>query len=171
MTSDLDVLADLERLRAIASYDLFNPGLTIELQEICRRTAERLGVPMTAVQAVLDTATATLATNAGEGDFLAALGGAPNEFSFCPRVVLDRAPYVRSDLTAVPEHAANPGVRGGLVRSYAGVPLILPTGAVLGSHCVMTPDTHEFSGEELSELTRSANEVMAVIELYGTSAG
>ena len=121
--------------------------------------------------AVLDTATATLATNAGEGDFLAALGGSPNEFSFCPHVVIDRAPYVEGDLASVPEHASNPAVRGGLVRSYAGVPLVLPTGEVLGSHCVMAPETHEFTDAELAELTRAADEVMTVIERYETPAG
>ena len=171
MPSDLEVLADVDRLRAIAAYDLFNPDLAAELQEICQETAERLGAPMTAVQAVLDTATATLATNAGEGDFLAALGGSPNEFSFCPHVVIDRAPYVEGDLASVPAHAGNPAVRGGLVRSYAGVPLVLPTGEVLGSHCAMAPETHEFTDAELAELTRAAGEVMTVIERYETPAG
>ena len=166
MATDLDVLAAVDRLRAIAAYDLFNPDITAELQQICQATAAQLGAPMTAVQAVLDTATATLATNAGEGDFLAALGGSPNEFSFCPQVVIDRAPLVCDDLAAVPEYADNPGVRAGLVRSYAGTPLILPTGEILGSHCAMTIQTHTFTDGELATLTGSAAKIMTVIARY-----
>ena len=166
MATDLDVLAAVDRLRAIAAYDLFHPDLAAELQQICEATAARLGAPMTAVQAVLDTATATLATNAGEGDFLAALGGSPNEFSFCPQVVIDRAPFVRDDLAAVPAYADNPGVRAGLVRSYAGTPLILPTGEVLGSHCAMSPQTHTFTEGELATLAEAAAKVMTVIARY-----
>ena len=169
MSSDTDVLADLDRMQAMAAYDLFNPELARELAAICRRSAERLDMPLTAVQAVLDTATATIATNAGAADFLTALGGAPNEMSFCPAVVIDAAPYVCDDLTGARQHAGNPAVRAGLVRSYAGVPLVLPSGDILGSHCVMGPEAHAFSDADIAELTSAAADVVETIGRYAVA--
>ncbi len=164
-----DTIADLGRMRALAAYDLFNPDLAAELQEICKASAERLDVPLTAVQVVLDTATATLATNAGAADFLSAIGGSPNELSFCPHVVTDAAPYVRPDLAGEDEHRANPAVRAGLVRAYAGAPVVLPDGHILGSHCVMAPERHEFTDEDIAELGRAAAEVAEAVARFPRS--
>ncbi|GAA2600568.1 hypothetical protein GCM10010435_94930 [Winogradskya consettensis] len=166
MTTDTAALADLDRLTAMAAYDLFNPDLTAELEEICRDSAERLELPLSAVQAVLDTATATMATNAGEADFLSVIGGSPNELSFCPHVVVDAAPYVCGDLTEDDEYRNNPAVRGGLVRAYAGVPLVLPDGHILGSHCVMTPERHDFTDADLAEISQAAALASDAISRY-----
>ena len=170
MSTDLDVLADLDRLTAVAAYDLFNPDLAAELREICRDNADELDMPVSAVQAVLDTATATLATSGGDGDFLSDLGGAPNELSLCPNVVIDKKPYVRDDLKADPEHRKNPGVRAGLIRCYAGVPLVLPTGHVLGSYCVMGTEPHNFTEDEIIEMTRTADRVVDTIRHFARSS-
>ncbi|MFI5933963.1 GAF domain-containing protein [Actinoplanes sp. NPDC051494] len=166
MTTDTAKLADLERLRAMAAYDLFHPELIAELEEICRESAERLDMPLSAVQAVLDTATATMATNAGEADFLSVIGGSPNELSFCPHVVLDEAPYVREDLAEDDEHRFNPAVRAGLVRSYAGAPLVLPDGHIVGSHCVMAPGRHAFSDADIAEITAAAGRAAEAISRF-----
>nr|BFE58033.1 hypothetical protein GCM10020063_025590 [Dactylosporangium thailandense] len=164
-------IANLERMRGLATYDLFHPGLGERLQAICRHSAERLGMPIAAVQAVLDTATATLAATAtiGASDgehLLVATGGGPNEFAFCPQVVLDGAPFIAEDLAQDPAHSANPIVRAGLIRSYAGVPLRLPAGHVLGSHCVMGGEPHAFTDADLADLTTAGDEVMAAIRDY-----
>lgn len=162
----MHVLGDLDRLTAMASYDLFNADLADELREICRGEADDLRMPVTAVQAVLDTATAPLATNGGEGDFLAHTGGSPNEMALCPNVVAERAPFVREDLKQDPEHRDNPAVRAGLLRSYAGVPLVLPSGHVLGSFCVMGKEPHDFTDDEIAEMTRAADRVVETLRHY-----
>ncbi|MBN2448160.1 MAG: GAF domain-containing protein [Phycisphaerae bacterium] len=169
MPTDLEILADLDRLTAMAAYNLFDSDLAVELQQICQQSAERLNMPMSAVQAVLDTATATLATNAGEADFLSAIGGAPNEFAFCPRVVIDAAPYTRADLTKDAEHDHNPAVTAGLIRSYAGVPLVLPSGHILGSHCVMASTTQTFTDADITDLSESAAQIVKTICRYSAS--
>jgi GAF domain-containing protein len=128
-------------------------------------------MPVTAVQAVLDTATATLATNGGESsDFLATVGGAPNEMTLCPKVVTGRAPYVRDDLAADPEYQDNPAVRAGVFRSYAGVPLILPSGHILGSFCVWGREPHDFSDDETEEMTRAADRVVQTLRHYARAS-
>jgi GAF domain-containing protein len=163
MPTDIDILADFDRLNAMMAYDLFDSDLAQELHRICRASAERLNVSLTAVQAVLDTATATLATNGGDADFLSALGGAPNELSFCPNVVIGDAPYIRENLAVDPEHYGNPAVTAGLVQSYAGVPLTLQTGHILGSYCVMNPSPHTFSDGDIADLTTSAKHIVDAI--------
>jgi GAF domain-containing protein len=159
-------LADLRRMQAIASYDLFNPVLGDELRVICRRTAAAVRMPLAAVQAVLDTATACIATSGGPGDFLSELGGAPNEMAICPTVVVTGLPFVAGDLREVPQFADNPGVTGGLLLAYAGVPLVTKTGAIIGSHCVMSPQAREFTDRDLDDLAAGAGEVMAAFERY-----
>ncbi|WP_067501079.1 GAF domain-containing protein [Actinoplanes sp. TFC3] len=171
MLNNLEELAGLDRLTAMAAYDLFDPELAAELQQICRRSAERLNMPFSAAQAVLDTATATLATNAGEADSLSPLGGSPNELTFCCQVVLDKAPYLCEDLARDPEWTAHPAVAAGLVRAYAGVPLVLPSGYTLGSHCVMAPDIRGFTDEDVRHLTAAATQIVDLISRYPHPGG
>jgi GAF domain-containing protein len=165
MTERTGVLSDLERMRTVASYDLFNPRLTDELRVVCRRTATRVGVPLAAVQAVLDTATACIATNTDE-HLLSRLGGAPNEFSMCPTVVVTGEAFVAADLREIPRFAGTPGVLSGLIRAYAGVPLTSDSGAVIGSHCVMSPHERPFTEQDVEGLFAAAAEVMEILSRY-----
>jgi GAF domain-containing protein len=165
MNRSSDKIANLDRMRGLAAFDLFNPNLHDQLQAICRRSADRVGVPIAAVQAVLDTATATLAASDREHDLVSS-GGGPNEFAFCPQVVLDEAPYVADDLGQDPVHGTNPIVQAGLVRSYAGIPLRLPSGHILGAHCVMSGEPHAFTDADIAALTAAADEVVTTIRHY-----
>lgn len=158
-----DPVANLHRMHTLAGYDLFHPDLATDLQAICRQTAQRLGVAVAAVQVVLDTATAVIATNGGDTDFLTPVGGGPNELSLCPNVVITRAPYIIDDLSTHTLHATNPGVQAGLLRSYAGVPLTVADGEIIGSHCVMDPEPHHFTDADITELTTAATAIVAHI--------
>ncbi|MFI5908550.1 GAF domain-containing protein [Dactylosporangium sp. NPDC051541] len=165
MNGHREKIANLDRMRGLAAYDLFDPRLHDRLQAICRRSAERVGVPIAAVQAVLNTATATLAASDREHDLMTS-GGGPNEFAFCPQVVLDDAPYIAGDLQRDPRHADNPVVQAGLVRAYAGIPLRLPSGHVLGAHCVMSDEPRTFTDADIAALTAAADEVVETIREY-----
>lgn len=160
-------VANLDRLRTIAAYDLFHPALAAELTEICHRSADQLAMPVAAVQAVLDTATATLAST---DTTLIAAGGVANEISFCPHVVITSASLIVDDLTQHPDHRDNPAVRAGLLRTYAGVPLRLPDGQILGSHCVMSPEPHHFSQNDITALNTAAANTIAAITRYQLTA-
>ncbi|GGM25815.1 GAF domain-containing protein [Dactylosporangium sucinum] len=162
-------IANLDRMRGLAAFDLFNPDLREQLHGLCQHSAARVGMPIAAVQAVLDTATATLAASDG-GQELEGLGGGPNEFAFCPQVVVDEAPFVADDLTQDPVRGDNPFVQAGLVRSYAGVPLRLPSGHILGAHCVMSDEPHAFTDADIALLTRVGDEVVETIRRYDLAA-
>ena len=168
MNRHSDAVANLDRMRGIAAYDLFHPELMSALGAVCQRTSTELDMPLVAVQAVLDTATATLASSLGDSP-LVALGGGPNELTFCPHVVINAAPFVVDDLTRDPDHADNPAVQGGLIRSYAGVPLRLPNGHILGSYCTMSPLPHTFTDAEITNLEGTATEIVAIIRRYELS--
>jgi GAF domain-containing protein len=163
-----EAVANLDRMRELAGYDLFNTDLAEELGTICERTAERSDMPVAAVQAVLDTATATLASSHRDHP-LASTGGGPNELAFCPQVVIHDGPFVVDDLRDDPVHCGNPVVVAGLVRSYAGVPLRLPSGQVLGSHCVVSDEPHAFTERDLDILREAGDEVVEAIRRYELS--
>jgi GAF domain-containing protein len=166
MSENARVLTDLVRLQAVASYDLFHPVLAAELRGVCLRTAERLDMPLAAVQAVLNTSTTALATNGGEGDFLSPLGGTPNEISMCPAVVVTGRPLIAGDLRRSDDFAGTPGVLTGLVLAYAGVPLTSESGELIGTHCVMSPEAREFSAADIDNLHIGAAEVMDILARY-----
>ena len=158
-----DEVVNLDRLRSIAAYDLFNSDLAAELAEICARSAAELAMPTAAVQAVLDTATATIASNDAA---LAAAGGVANEVSICPEVITTSAAVVIDDLSGHLGHRDNPFVRAGLVRSYAGIPLRLPDGHLLGSHCVLSAEPHHFTDNDIRALTANSLDVIAAITAH-----
>jgi GAF domain-containing protein len=155
-------LAELDRLRAIAEYDVFHPELADRLHRLCRRTADWVGMS-TAVTAVLDSAQIVLA--AAGPDAPAPGTGVPAEWSFCQVPVARRVPYTVNDATTDPDLRDSPAVGLG-ARSYAGVPLLLAGGHALGAYCLSGTRPHEFSRAELATLRAGADEAVALIESY-----
>ncbi len=94
--ADADFLAQLgdpRRMRTLASYNLFDPNLKAELDELERETAEKLSAHVSFVSFVLDTAM-LIGGQHGIPDehWVAMSGGLPVEWSFCAQAVLRRAP-------------------------------------------------------------------------------
>jgi len=155
-----------QRIRGLAAYDLFNPELEKKLIAVCRRTAEHLDVQTVMVTAVLDSATAFVATNHHEDGVPIDVSDAPNEISLCPILVRTREPYVVDDLTTHPEHATNLLVEAGVMQAYAGVPVILPSGDVLGSFSAASPEPHHFTDADIATLTATVDEIIELIREY-----
>jgi GAF domain-containing protein len=155
-------LSDRERLAAISAYDLFSPALRAELNALCAASAARLGQPTSVAMAVLDGAQAVLGGHGLTGT-LAASDGSPVEWSFCATVARTGRPYLVEDAVMDPARADNPLVVHEGLRSYAGVPLVLPSGHVLGAHCVQGPEPHWLEPEDLNELTATAARIVALL--------
>ncbi|WP_433607668.1 GAF domain-containing protein [Dactylosporangium sp. CA-139114] len=137
-------LSDLARLRAITRYDLDDPALRHALGVITAETAQRLPGSLTAVNILLDRAVLTLATHGAARSMTAAVGGAPAEWSFCSRVVVEGRPQVIADV-ALDTGGDVDGRRlaaAGL-HSYAGVPIATDDGHTIGTHCAL----HRLSGQ------------------------
>ena len=162
-------LDDLARMRVLAGLDLDNPVLRRELDAITERTAGRLGLPISLVSFVLDTAQ-LLGGSYGLDGWIAAVRGVPVEWSFCANAVASGRPYVVPDATTDAQQAGNPLVTVDGVRSYAGVPLVLD-GQVLGAHCIIGADAHIFTDADLAELRDRAEEITALLKNYRLPTG
>ncbi|WP_229068256.1 GAF domain-containing protein [Actinoplanes sp. DH11] len=158
-----------DRYEILAAIDLDDPELRRHLDRVAARTAERLGQPIALVSMVLDTAQ-VFPGSYGLTGWLAEMAGTPIEWSFCVNAVRTGAAYVVPDATADAEQADNPLVTVDGVRSYAGVPIVID-GAVLGAHCVLGRDSHDFTDADLAELRRSAEEISELLQSYRLSRG
>lgn len=154
-----------QRIRRIASYDLFNPGLPPLLDAIAARNAEQLHAPVSLVSVILDSSQFILGSHGVTG-WVAEAQGTPAEWSLCTQTVLGGRPYCVSDNTSDPLHADNPLLNMSGLRSYAGVPLRDDSGLSLGSHCVLDVVPRRFTDEDLALLQQGADEVMQVLTRY-----
>ncbi len=166
---EVEVLTDRARLTAVAAWDGEHPGLKRRLDEVAARTAARLGFPLSLVSLVLDSAV-VFAGSHGLVGWIAEVGALPVEWSFCSTTVVTDAPYVVGDATVDPVHRDNPVVTEEGARSYAGVPLRTPDGRVVGAHCVIGVDPHEFTAEEIAELESAAAELVTIFEEHRTGS-
>ena len=99
------------------------------LQRLVEDTARAFDVPIALVSLILEDRQWFKAYFGLEGD-AAAARGTPREISFCRHVVEGDMcqPLVVPDAAVHPFFATNPLVMSGLVRSYAGAPLVTPAG-------------------------------------------
>ncbi|WP_433788639.1 GAF domain-containing protein [Actinoplanes sp. CA-252034] len=153
-----------DRLEIMAGIDLDDPELRRRLDGIAQRTADRLGQPIGLVSMVLDTAQFFPGSYGLQG-WLDELAGTPIEWSFCVNAVKSGTAYVVPDAGNDADQSANPLVTIDGVRSYAGVPIVLD-GAILGAHCVLGSDPHQFTDADLAELHRSAREISEVLQSF-----
>src|SRR4051812_674176 len=114
-------LAGMERLQALAAYDMDDPHLKQQLDAIAMRTASRLHHPMALTTVLLDNAM-LIAGGCGIEGWARGGPGAPAEWSFCAQTVLSGEPYVVPDASTDPMQRTNPIVELDHVRAYAGAP-------------------------------------------------
>ena len=63
----------------------------------------------------------------------------------------------------------NPVVTFDGVRSFAGAPLIGPSGTVLGACCVMGFEPHDFAPSDIVVLQALGTKIVAELSAYGIS--
>lgn len=165
MTFELFVtLSTLDRMAALAQYDLEDRLLREQLDALCARTSARLGMPMSMTSVVLDTAQYFVGSHGLTG-WVAEVGGTPAEWAFCAHAVVAGQPlYVVSDATTHPAHRDSPLVTQEGQRSYAGASIYAPDGQILGMQCVVDTRPHQFTEVELSLLTTAAGEASSILE-------
>lgn len=154
---------ETDRLAVIKKLDLARDDARALLDEVARRAAAALELPIGLVSVVLDDAQ-WFAGKTGIGDWLEATSGTPIEWSFCAHVVRDRIALVVEDATLDPRFAANPLVGMDGVRAYAGVPLTTSDGVVLGSLCAIGSERRSITPAQLHALQSLATEAMNALE-------
>jgi PAS domain S-box-containing protein len=87
------------------------------------------------------------------------------EIAFCARVVDTGRHLVVGDALIDDRFAQNPLVNGGpMIRSYAGVPLVLSSGARVGSFAVMDHVPRTFDAASIERLQRLAHVIVDAVE-------
>ena len=158
-------LTNTDRLQEIGRVDFAHPALKAQLDAITARTAAELGLLISLVTLVLDSAQLVVGSSGLEG-WISAAGGTPAEWSFCAHAVASGEAYVVPDSAQDPVQRDNPLVTVDGIASYAGVPLVSTSGQVLGAHCVIGATPHDFTVADLDALARAGDEVMALLAEY-----
>lgn len=152
---------EAERLAVLKSYDVLDTLCDTAFDHIVELASMLSGSPIALVCLV----------DAKRQWFKASVGveitQTPRDYSFCAHAILDpdRTLVVR-DAAADPRFADNPLVLGPpAIRFYAGVPLVSPEGAALGTLCIIDRRPRDLSENEHFILTRLAGCVMTMLEL------
>jgi phosphoribosyl 1,2-cyclic phosphodiesterase len=89
----------------------------------------------------------------------------PRDMSFCAHAILDDHLLEVPDALLDARFADNPMVAGGpRLRFYAGMPLVLRSGAVVGTLCVADTRPRKLSADEVDHLRRIARNVVDDLE-------
>lgn len=159
-----DPIHDRARLDEIAELGLLGDDVDPILDDVARRAASQLGLPVSLVSVVLDEALHVAAAHGIDGLWLGDTRGHPVEWSFCATSVRTRDAFVVENAATHAVHASNPLVTQDGVRCYAGVPLVSSRGFVLGNLCVVGMEERTFAEEEMALLRGLAGEAVARIE-------
>lgn len=91
------------------------------------------------------------------------------DLAVCAHAILGPDVFLVPDLLADPRFADNPAVQASdpRLRSYAGVPLQLADGSRVGTFCVLDHRPRDFDGEQIDDLRRLAQGVLAELEPPG----
>ncbi|MBB4743982.1 GAF domain-containing protein [Actinoplanes octamycinicus] len=157
-------LATPARMRVLASIDFDNPQLRAALNRITARTAQRTGLPISLATLVFNTSQMAVGATGLDDTWIAASDGTPVEWSFCATMVTTGQPYVIPDARDS-EQATNPLVTVDGIASYAGVPLTV-SGQIVGAHCILGTEAHQFTSGHLAELASAAQEITALLQEF-----
>ncbi|MEX5717696.1 GAF domain-containing SpoIIE family protein phosphatase [Geodermatophilus maliterrae] len=156
-----DVAADPGRLAAVRLTQLLDAEGEESFDRLTRIAQRLTGAPL-AFMTVVDDARSYWLSSQGLPP------GSPTENtveeSFC-QYVLDGEPLALADVTADERTAGNPSITGMGVRAWAGFPVRLPDGQVLGSFCVVDTTVHRWTAEDvqlLDELAAIASREVAL---------
>jgi diguanylate cyclase (GGDEF)-like protein len=152
------------RVAAVEKQELLEDDpFDARLEALVRRTAQELAVPV-AYLSVMLADRQWFKAHVGMPASIAQVP-TPRPLSFCTHVVDARAALVVPDARAHPAFVKHPLVVRGLVRSYAGAPLIAPSGDVLGTLCILSPELLALGTDKVEALESLAQVAAGELEV------
>lgn len=148
-----------ERLAALATYDLDDPGTRRALDRLTRLAVGRFGTEMASVNLIEEDRQRLLSCEGLD------LGDGPRGESVCTFTILDEGVTVVEDLRTDPRFEEVTALRESLIRAYAGAPVRTPEGYAIGTFCIYDDEPRSFAPDELADLERFAGEVAEQLEL------
>ncbi len=157
-------MSERRRLQALQRSGLLDSVVEESFDRITRIAASALGVPV-ALVSLVDEDRQFFKSCLGLPRPWADTRETPLSHSFCQHVVSGAKPLVISDARQHPLVRDNPAIGDLGVIAYAGFPLRMPDGEVLGSLCAIDSEPREWSPQELDTLRDLAESVMTEIRL------
>ena len=162
------VLSDQRRLAALRRTGLLDARPSDTFDRLTRLATRLLGVPI-ALVSLVDDDRQFFVSCPGVGEPWASARETPLSHSFCQYVVATGDPLVVEDARRIDFLQSNLAIRDMGVIAYAGVPLRLSTGEVLGSFCAIENEPRVWTSAELESLRTLADAAMAELDLRETS--
>ena len=152
---------ELERLLAVRALGAIGNAVTPELDSLVSLARDMFDVPYAAAN-IIDEDWQCAASQSG-----LLLTRCSRTDSVCTHVVHARELLVVADLMADHRFAANPAVVGHPhFRFYAGAPMQLDEGAVVGAFCILDTKPRNFSPEQVESLRRFASVASGLLRLH-----
>ncbi|MFN0070534.1 MAG: GAF domain-containing sensor histidine kinase [Chloroflexota bacterium] len=163
----MHVILDPNRLRALGRTGLLGTPAEEEFDRLTRLAAEILEVPVAIVNLIQED-WQFFKSCFGVPEPIARERGMPVEHSFCKHAVAAGQPLVVNDMRLHPIHKHNPMIEELGIVAYAGIPLIVPEGAALGTLCVIDVKPRAWTPKQMQILSDLAASVMTEIDLRMT---
>lgn len=157
-------VSDHERLAALHRLDLLDTPTEEAFDRLTSLAARILRAPV-ALVSLVDQDRQFFKSAIGLHEEWAASRQSPLSLSFCQYVVGMNEPFAISDARLDPLLRESDAVTRFGVIAYAGMPLRMQDGHVLGSFCVIDWQPRDWTEDELSILRDLATSVMSEIEL------
>lgn len=152
---------EARRLAVLAAYQVMDTPPDPVLDTLTRLASRLVGVPVSLVS-LLDDHRQWFKSRHGLG-----VTQTPREVAFCDQVVRSGEAMVVPDAAADPRFRDNPLVTGEPhVRFYAGVPLRVPQGEVLGTLCAIDYAPRTLDAEQLQVLRELADLAVRQLVLH-----
>lgn len=159
-----EAIADSARLSALRELGILDTEQEEEFDRYTALTAELLRAPVSTIT-LIDNDRQFWKSAYGITASWAESRETPLSHSLCQEPVTTGRPLVLSDLRADNERADCPALHDLDVVAYAGVPLVLTGGFVVGALCAIDHEPHEWSEGDLRILTDLARMVSSMLDL------
>jgi PAS domain S-box-containing protein len=151
---------EADRLLALHSLGVLDTPAERVYDDLTSLAAELLGVPI-AVVSLVDANRQWFKSCVGLG-----MRETPRDAAFCAHAILGTEPLVIEDATADPRTSDSPLVTGAPgIRFYAGIPLVLSSGAVVGTLCAIDTSPRTITPAQLGQVVRLARVTADALEV------
>jgi signal transduction histidine kinase len=160
----LHIVRDPDRLRALHQTLLLDTPVEEAFDRLTRLATSILHVPI-ALVSLVDADRQFFKSCIGLSEPWASQRETPLSHSFCQHAIALNVPLLIEDARSHPLVRDNLAISDLGVVAYAGIPLTMPDGFVLGSFCIMDTKPRLWKEEEVKILQELAASVLTEIEL------
>ncbi len=164
MTLHHQIIVDPARLQTLERTHLLDTPPEDAFDRLTTLATQLLDAPI-ALVSLVDKDRQFFKSGVGLDEPTASARQTPLSHSFCQYVVSSRQPLIVPDARGHELLADNPAIPEMGVIAYAGIPLLMSDGQVLGSFCAIDTQPHGWSPMHIKVLETLAQAVIAEIEL------